>query len=130
MAQHEPEQRDAGAHHLPQGRCTAGGLLGALADWCDARGLAAHVSVSDESDYATSYVVVEQQAGDRQAQDRVAEEFEALVVIGAEAAMPQRTLEQALVREAMAEPLLQCGETSIHGETLEATISLSSFPGI
>jgi holo-[acyl-carrier-protein] synthase len=35
-------------------------LHGALAAWCDARGLAAHVSVSDESDYATSYVVVEQ----------------------------------------------------------------------
>jgi holo-[acyl-carrier protein] synthase len=35
-------------------------LHGDLADWCAARGLAAHVSVSDESDYATSYVVVEQ----------------------------------------------------------------------
>jgi holo-[acyl-carrier protein] synthase len=35
-------------------------LHGALAAWCAARGLAAHVSVSDESDYATSYVVVEQ----------------------------------------------------------------------
>jgi holo-[acyl-carrier protein] synthase len=34
-------------------------LHGALADWCNARGLAAHVSVSDESDYATSFVVVE-----------------------------------------------------------------------
>ena len=35
-------------------------LHGALAAWCDARSLAAHVSVSDESEYATSYVVVEQ----------------------------------------------------------------------
>jgi holo-[acyl-carrier-protein] synthase len=34
-------------------------LHGVLKDWCDARGLSAHVSVSDESDYATSYVVVE-----------------------------------------------------------------------
>ena len=35
-------------------------LHGDLAAWCEARGLSAHVSVSDESDYATSYVVVEQ----------------------------------------------------------------------
>ena len=34
-------------------------LHGALKDWFEARGLRAHVSVSDESDYATSYVVVE-----------------------------------------------------------------------
>jgi|WP_315227634.1 holo-[acyl-carrier protein] synthase len=34
-------------------------LHGVLKDWCDARGLSAHVSVSDESDYATSYVIVE-----------------------------------------------------------------------
>ena len=34
-------------------------LHGALAEWCAARGLRAHVSVSDESDYATSFVVVE-----------------------------------------------------------------------
>jgi holo-[acyl-carrier protein] synthase len=31
-----------------------------LARWCGERGLAAHVSVSDETDTATSYVVVEQ----------------------------------------------------------------------
>ena len=36
-------------------------LHGALAEWCAARGLSAHVSVSDESDYATSFVVVETQ---------------------------------------------------------------------
>ena len=35
-------------------------LHGELAAWCDARGLASHVSVSDESETATSYVVVEQ----------------------------------------------------------------------
>ena len=35
-------------------------LHGELADWFTARGLSAHVSVSDESDVATSFVVVEQ----------------------------------------------------------------------
>ena len=34
-------------------------LHGELAAWFEARGLRAHVSVSDESDYATSVVVVE-----------------------------------------------------------------------
>ncbi|MEO8297012.1 MAG: holo-ACP synthase [Burkholderiales bacterium] len=34
-------------------------LHGALAQWFDERRLQAHVSVSDESDYANSYVVVE-----------------------------------------------------------------------
>lgn len=34
-------------------------LNGALAAWFDARGLQAHVSVSDEADYAASFVVVE-----------------------------------------------------------------------
>jgi holo-[acyl-carrier protein] synthase len=34
-------------------------LHGALAAWFDARGLQAHVSVSDEADYAASFVVVE-----------------------------------------------------------------------
>jgi holo-[acyl-carrier protein] synthase len=32
---------------------------GALAEWFDARGLQAHVSVTDETDYAASFVVVE-----------------------------------------------------------------------
>ena len=35
-------------------------LSGELAAWFAARGLKAHVSVSDESDYAASFVVVEQ----------------------------------------------------------------------
>ena len=35
-------------------------LHGALAAWCAARSLVAHVSVSDESEYAASFVVVEQ----------------------------------------------------------------------
>ncbi|MEY2678332.1 MAG: Holo-[acyl-carrier-protein] synthase [Pseudomonadota bacterium] len=34
-------------------------LHGVLKDWFEAKGLTAHVSVSDESDYATSYVIVE-----------------------------------------------------------------------
>ena len=36
-------------------------LHGALADWFAARRLMAHVSVSDESDYAAAFVVVETQ---------------------------------------------------------------------
>lgn len=35
-------------------------LHGALATWFEARGLQAHVSVTDETDYAASFVVVEQ----------------------------------------------------------------------
>jgi holo-[acyl-carrier protein] synthase len=34
-------------------------LNGALAEWFASRGLRAHVSVSDESDYAAAFVVVE-----------------------------------------------------------------------
>ena len=34
-------------------------LHGALADWFDQQGLVAHVSLTDENDYATSFVVVE-----------------------------------------------------------------------
>jgi len=34
-------------------------LNGALAEWFEARGLQAHVSVTDEADYAASFVVVE-----------------------------------------------------------------------
>ena len=34
-------------------------LHGVLAHWCAERQLQAHVSVSDETDYATSYVIVE-----------------------------------------------------------------------
>jgi holo-[acyl-carrier protein] synthase len=34
-------------------------LYGSLKDWFEARGLTAHVSVSDETDYAASFVVVE-----------------------------------------------------------------------
>ena len=34
-------------------------LSGKLADWFDAQGLRAHVTVTDETDYAASFVVVE-----------------------------------------------------------------------
>jgi holo-[acyl-carrier protein] synthase len=35
-------------------------LHGVLKDWCEARGLSALVTVTDETDYAASFVVVEQ----------------------------------------------------------------------
>lgn len=35
-------------------------LHGGLKDWFDAKGLFAHVSITDETDYAASFVVVEQ----------------------------------------------------------------------
>lgn len=37
-------------------------LHGALQDWCAARGLHAHISLSDESDYAASFCVIEIQS--------------------------------------------------------------------
>jgi len=37
-------------------------LHGALRDWFEAQGLAAHVTVTDETDYAASFVVVERKA--------------------------------------------------------------------
>jgi holo-[acyl-carrier protein] synthase len=40
-------------------------LNGALAEWFAARGLRAHVSVSDESDYAAAFVVVEHEETNR-----------------------------------------------------------------
>jgi holo-[acyl-carrier-protein] synthase len=43
---------------LPSGQPTLV-LHGVLKAWFEAKGLRAHVSVSDESDYATSYVIVE-----------------------------------------------------------------------
>jgi holo-[acyl-carrier protein] synthase len=36
-------------------------LHGGLKDWFEAQGFAAHVTVTDESDYAASFVVVERQ---------------------------------------------------------------------
>lgn len=44
--------------NLPGGQPTIV-LHGALKDWFAAKGLRAHISMSDESEYATSYCVVE-----------------------------------------------------------------------
>ncbi len=44
---------------LPSGQPTIL-LHGALRDWFEARRLRAHVTLSDETDYATSHVIVEQ----------------------------------------------------------------------
>ena len=41
-------------------------LHGALKEWFDARGLIAHVSVTDETDYAASFVVVERKQETRE----------------------------------------------------------------
>src|SRR4051812_32112115 len=43
---------------LPSGQPTIV-LHGALQDWFQARGLSAHLTVTDETDYAASFVVVE-----------------------------------------------------------------------
>ena len=50
--------RDCETLNLPSGQPIIR-LHGDLAAWFAARGLVAHVSVTDESDYATSFVVVE-----------------------------------------------------------------------
>jgi hypothetical protein len=55
-----------------------------------------------------------QQAGHRQVEHGVAEEFEALVVLGAAAAVGERTQQQARLLEPMTEPLLQGVESGIH----------------
>ena len=44
--------------NLPSGQPVVR-LSGALADWFAERGLSAHVTVTDETDYAASFVVVE-----------------------------------------------------------------------
>ena len=47
--------------NLPSGQPTVV-THGALKEWMQAKGLRAHISMSDESDYATSYCVVEVQS--------------------------------------------------------------------
>lgn len=47
--------------NLPSGQPTIV-LHGALKAWCEARGLTVHLSVTDESDYAASFCVVEKSA--------------------------------------------------------------------
>jgi holo-[acyl-carrier protein] synthase len=55
--------RDCEVVKAPSGKPTIR-LHGALAEWFEQRGLQAHVSVSDETDYAASFVVVEYRQGD------------------------------------------------------------------
>jgi len=50
--------RDCETLNLPSGKPVVR-LSGPLAEWFVARSLAAHVSVTDESDYAASFVVVQ-----------------------------------------------------------------------
>jgi len=57
---------------------------------------------------------VEEQARDDQAEDGVAEEFEALVVIRAIAAMSERSFHQRRIGETMADALLESVEAGIH----------------
>ena len=57
---------------------------------------------------------LEQQARDDQAEDGVAEEFEALVVVGAEAAMGEGPFQERRVVEPVADALLQGVEAGIH----------------
>ena len=57
---------------------------------------------------------IEQQARDDETEHGVAEELEALVVVGAIAAMRESPLHQRRVGEAMADLALQCVETGIH----------------
>ncbi|MBO9677714.1 holo-ACP synthase [Paenacidovorax monticola] len=47
---------------LPSGQPTIV-LHGALKEWFEARGLVAHLSVTDETDYAASFCVVEKKTG-------------------------------------------------------------------
>jgi holo-[acyl-carrier protein] synthase len=49
---------------LPSGKPTIV-LHGALKEWFDAKGLSAHISVTDEADYAASFCVVEFEAAMR-----------------------------------------------------------------
>jgi len=49
---------------LPSGKPTIV-LHGALKEWFDAKGLSAHISVTDETDYAASFCVVEIEAAMR-----------------------------------------------------------------
>ena len=57
---------------------------------------------------------LEQQARDDQAEDGVAEKLEALVVVGAVAAVGQRALQQGRIAEPVTDALLQCDESGIH----------------
>ena len=59
LGMHGPMRwRDCEILNLPSGRPEIR-LRSDLAAWFDSRGLRAHVSLTDETDYATSFVVVE-----------------------------------------------------------------------
>lgn len=60
-------------------------LHGALKDWCEARGLHAQISLSDETDYAVSFCIVESRIDASQPQTR----------LGAEGAGPAATMRPA-----------------------------------
>ena len=63
LGMHAPMSwRDCEIVNAPGGRPRVA-LHGALADWFARRGLVAHVSVSDEREVATAFVVVEAGAG-------------------------------------------------------------------
>ena len=55
---HPMSWRECEVVKLASGRPTIV-LHGVLRDWFDARGLSAHVSVTDEADYAVSFCVIE-----------------------------------------------------------------------
>jgi len=57
---------------------------------------------------------LEEQARNGEAQHRIAQEFESLVVIRTEAPVPEGTLEQSFFGEAVAQAGLQSGETRVH----------------
>jgi len=82
---------------------------------------------------------LEQQARDDEAQDGIAEEFEALVVVGAVASVGQGPVQQTGVRETVADALLQGvnavfhgseqpGEACNEGRGAATSQSTSSFP--
>ena len=60
---------------------------------------------------------VEEEARDDQAQHRVAEELEPLVVVGAEAAVGQRALQERRIAEAVADALLERDERRVHAKS-------------
>jgi len=57
---------------------------------------------------------IEEEARDDEAEDGVAEEFEALVVVGAEASVGERPFQERGVAETVADALLESDESGIH----------------
>ena len=63
---------------------------------------------------------LEQKARDDQAEDRIAQEFEALVVVGPRTAMGQGAVQETSVGEAVPNALLQGGNAEFHGSMTKA----------